>query len=63
MFRYEHDPVTLEPLGKECGRSAVAIIVWHDGRKSPMCKQHGTNALTPEARKLVAYIEPLPAPE
>lgn len=58
-FRNEYDPVTLEPLGKACGRVAVAIICWHDGRRSPMCERHGTPALTPEARKLVAHVEQL----
>jgi hypothetical protein len=55
-FKEHHNPVTLEPLGKECGRDAVELLVWHDGRVSPACKAHGVAALTEDARKLVNHV-------
>ncbi len=57
-FKRGHDPLTLEPIGRECGEPAVEIIHWRDGRMSPACRIHGLLALTPDARRLVAKVTP-----
>lgn len=56
-FKSAHDPETLEPRGRECGRPAVKVILWRDGRRSPACTEHGVTALDSEAAKLVERTE------
>lgn len=55
-YKKDYDRETLEPVGKECGRSAVEVIHWKDGRASPACRDHGRAALTEEARALVRAV-------
>lgn len=55
-YKKDYDRETLEPVGKECGRSAVEVIHWKDGRASPACRDHGRAALTAEARALVRAV-------
>lgn len=55
-FCRDHDPATLEPLGKQCGRSAVEEIHWQDGRISNACRAHGLGALDADARALVVKV-------
>jgi hypothetical protein len=59
QYRTEHEPGTLKPLGPACGKPATRMIHWQDGRMSPCCSDHGSNALTEEALKLVVKIEPI----
>lgn len=49
-FRYDHDPATRAPKGRRCRAAAVEVIYWKDGRNSVACRNHGVDALTPEAR-------------
>lgn len=60
-FRFDHDPVTLLPRGRRCGRVAVEIIQWKDGRWSPACAAHGIQALTEDARYHVARVRTVEA--
>lgn len=61
-FRFDHDPETLEPRGRECGRPTVELLRWCDGRVSPACKRHGAKALTQEARALLVRVERFSSP-
>lgn len=56
-FRESHDPETLEPLGRACGKPAMQELYWHDGRVSPSCSEHGMRALDDEARALVVRVD------
>lgn len=53
-YRDAWDPVTLEPLGPECGARATEYINWKDGRTSAACPAHGMNALTRATKALVS---------
>lgn len=55
-FRESYDPDTLEPIGPDCGRKAIQLIRWRDGRLSPACGKHGWEALTEEAQSLIDYV-------
>lgn len=58
VFTFDHDD-DLSPVGPRCGRPATQVIYWVDGRSSTACADHGLDALVPEARALVARVEPL----
>lgn len=59
QYRSDYDPKSLRPLGSACGKSATRMIHWRDGRMSPCCEDHGSNALPEETLKLVVKIEPI----
>lgn len=46
-----YDLVTGEPTGEECGRPAVGVLFWDDGRFSPHCAEHGVEVLYADAEK------------
>lgn len=52
----EHDPLTLAPLGPQCGQLATQTILWRDGRYSPACDAHGFASLDHDARVLVLRV-------
>ncbi len=58
-FRFDHDPATLTPRGRKCKSVAVEELLWRDGRTSVACAEHGAEALTVEARKLLVRVRPL----
>lgn len=55
-FAEAHNPATLEPRGRRCGKPATREIHWKDGRVSPACPVHGLQALDEDARSLVLRI-------
>lgn len=50
------NPVTLDPIGPECGQPVVEVIFWKDRRYSPSCAEHGFKALTRDAKALVLCV-------
>lgn len=55
-FKPFHDLAENRPFGPSCGKPATHHIVWKDGRYSPMCPEHGLEALDPDARSLVERV-------
>jgi hypothetical protein len=55
-YFYDHHPVSLAPMGRQCEQAAVEVLHWKDGRTSVACRKHGLSSLVPEARLLVKRV-------
>jgi hypothetical protein len=60
MYGDDYDPETLTPRGPRCGRPAIDLIFWRNGRYSSACEKHGPENLGAAALGDVICLHPIP---